>query len=142
MRARAVPLGVAVLGLAAALTGALQAGGLAWAVETSTVTASLPAATATLQPPTSPSATVSCQNKAKGHILVSWTPTVSAFASGYTVTRSGGAAFTPVQLNAATTSYDDISVSGSTTYTYSVIATYQNWASTPAAVTATTAARC
>ena len=47
-----------------------------------------------------------------------------------------------VLVSAATASYDDTAVTGGTTYTYTVIATFQNWVSAPAAVTVTTAARC
>jgi hypothetical protein len=115
---------------------------LAWAGESSTSVAALPASTATLAPPTAPSASATCPNKARGFVLVSWTASTSSFVMGYTVTRAGGAAFAPVQLPASATSYTDTTVSGATTYTYTVTATYQSWTAGATAAPVTTGAKC
>lgn len=138
MRRRAGVIGVS----AALIASGCLTGALAWATETSTVSAAMPVATATLQPPTSVTAVVNCPNKKKGDILVSWTPSASAFTSGYTVTRSGGAAFTPVAVPATATSYDDTAVTGATTYTYTVSATYLGWSNGASSPAVKTAAKC
>jgi hypothetical protein len=137
MRRRAGVIGVSVLVVGGHLSGAL-----AWATESSTAVAGIQVSTATLHPPGSVSATVSCPNKKKGDVLVTWTASSSAFTTGYTVTRSGGAAFTPVSLGAGATSYDDTTVVGATTYTYTVTATYLSWSAAGSAPAVTTAARC
>jgi endoglucanase len=90
-------------------------------------------------------ATVNCPNAKKGDILVSWTPSGSSFATGYTVRRTtnGGTPSIVATVAATTTSYDDTTVAGATTYTYSVVATYLSWTSaTASAAPATTARRC
>lgn len=105
----------------------------------------MPASTATLQPPASVTTTVNCPNAKKGDILVSWAATTSSFATGYTVSRAsnGGPPTVIATVAATTTSYDDVTVVGATTYTYSVVATYQSWTSVSTnAAPATTARHC
>jgi hypothetical protein len=137
MRRRAGVIGVSIL-----VTGACLSGALAWATETTTAAASLPVSTAALQPPGSVTAVANCPNKKKGTIAVSWTPSSSTFATGYTVMRTGGAAFTPVLLPATATSYVDNNIAGATTYTYTVSATYLGWSNGASSPAVTTAAKC
>jgi hypothetical protein len=77
-------------------------------------------------------------------VLVSWTASPSVFVTGYVVTRatSPGAPVTLATLPAGTTSYADSTVTGSTTYTYDVTATYQGWTSAAVSGSVTTARRC
>lgn len=129
----------------ATVAGVTAAGAsTAFAVEQSMASASLSMGTSTVAPPTSPTATVNCPNGKKGDVLVRWTASMSAYVTGYTVTRSanGGAASTLASLPATATSYDDVTVTSSTTYTYRVTATYRAWTSAAATVSATTAKHC
>src|SRR5438067_10015133 len=117
--------GVIIVAVIAAGVG----GAVAWAIATSRATASLPVSSATIQPPGSVTAVANCPNKTKGDVLVSWTSSPSAFASGYLVTRAtgAGAASAIATLAASATSYTDPTVAGATTYTYAVAATHQGW---------------
>lgn len=115
----------------------------AFAVERSVASGSVSMSTATVAAPTSPSATVSCPNGRKGDVLVRWTASTSTYVTGYTVSRSAnGVSSTLASLPATATSYDDTTVAGATTYTYSIVASYQAWTSAAATVSATTAKRC
>ena len=127
--------------LLAAITSAAT---VAWATETSTAHASLAASTAVLAPPTAVSATANCPNAKKGFVTVSWTASTSGASTGYSLTRATGtgAPVTIATLTATTTSYDDPTVTGSSTYTYAVVATYLNWTSAPAAATVTMPKHC
>jgi mannan endo-1,4-beta-mannosidase len=88
---------------------------------------------------------VTCPGKKKGDALVSWTASTSGGITGYEVTRSanGAAPIVIATVGATTTSYDDTTVTGSTTYVYGVATTLQAWTSgTTAAAAVTTARRC
>jgi hypothetical protein len=100
--------------------------------------------TAALAPPASATATANCPNGNKGDVLVQWPASTSSYAAGYTVSRSvnGGAAVALASLPATALSYDDTAVTGATTYTYSVVATYRSWTSSAVTATATTAKHC
>jgi len=119
--------------------------GTTFALEQSTASAALSINAATLAPATGVTAVVNCPNAKKGDILVQWTLSSSAFVSGYTVTRAanGGAAVTVATVSGTSGSYDDTSVTGSTSYAYTVVATYRTWTSPAAsAPIVTTAKRC
>lgn len=132
--------------IATATVAVLGAGAVsAWATATSTASGALVVATATLQPPSSVTTQVTCLNNRKGHVLVSWTASTSAGITGYAVTRStNGAAPVVIATVAATaTSYNDTTVTGSTTYVYAVASTVQGWtSSTTAAPAVTTPRKC
>jgi len=92
--------------------------------------------TQTLQPPTGVAATLTsaCKANKAQQVTVTWTASGSAFATGYTIQRNST---TVATVSATTTSWIDNTVAHSTTYTYTVLATYQQWSSgaTAAAVT-------
>lgn len=116
----------------------------AFAIEQGSASADLALSAATVAPPTGLTAVANCPNTKKGDVLVQWSASASAFVTGYTVLRSvsGGTAATVATLPAATTSYDDTTVAGLTTYGYTVLATYRNWSSAPVVASATTAKHC
>jgi hypothetical protein len=128
-------LAVAVALLACVLGGTATA---AYATFVSSPSATQAISTQTLQPPTGASAalTSQCKSTKTQQVTVTWTATTSAFATGYTITRSPAFA-SSVTVSAATTSWVDNTVAHSTAYTYTVLATYQQWSSgvTPGAVT-------
>src|SRR3954454_2386580 len=130
MRAqRSLAVSLAVTAACLAFTGTT------FALEQATTSAALSVSAATLSPATGVTATVNCPNAKKGDVLVQWTPSSSAFVTGYTVTRSanGGAAVTLATLPGTATSYDDTTVTGSTSYVYAVVATFRAWTSQAAA---------
>jgi hypothetical protein len=110
----------------------------AYAIFTSSDSATQAVSTQTLQPPTSVAAalTSQCNKNKTQQVTVTWALSASAFATGYTVQRSP-AFVTPVTLSATTTSWVDNTVAHSTTYTYTVLTTFSQWSSgaTPPAVT-------
>lgn len=126
-----------------AAVGVARASG-AFALERAVAAAQLSLATATVSPVASETATANCPNGKKGDVLVQWAASPSSFVTGYTVTRSvnGAAAATVATLSATARSYDDTTVTGSTTYTYAVVATYRSWTSPAVTATATTAKHC
>jgi fibronectin type 3 domain-containing protein len=86
---------------------------------------------------------VTCPNRKAGNVLVSWTSSTSAGVTGYQVTRSTNGA-TPVVIatvGATATSFDDTTVTGSTTYVYGVASTLQAWTSSATSAPAVTTAR-
>ena len=109
----------------------------AFATFTNAAAASQPVATDTLQPPTGVGATLTSQcNKNKTQqVTVSWTATNSAFATGYTVQRNG---MTVATVASTASSYVDVNVPHTTTNTYTVLATYQQWSSGASAPAVTT----
>jgi hypothetical protein len=132
-----VTAGVAVF--AAALLG----GALAWAQESSTTSASLTVSSAGLTAPANVTVTANCPPTGnQGDVLVTWS--AAAYAKGYIVQRATGtgALVTVATVVAPTTSYDDTTVRGSTTYTYSVIATAGSWTSSPSSGAVTTTKHC
>jgi hypothetical protein len=79
--------------------------------------------------------TAACNHGTKQQVTVTWTASASAYATGYTIQRSG---MTPVTVSAATTSWVDNTVAHSTAYTYTVLATFQQWSSGVSAGAVTT----
>ena len=89
--------------------------------------------TATLSPPTSPSATASCDGPGSAKIVLAWTATASSFADGYDAYRSatiGGPYTTIGHVSGRTsTTYSDPALSLGASYFYVVQTTGNNWTS-------------
>lgn len=89
--------------------------------------------TATLQPPTSLSATASCDGTDSAKIELSWTASTSSFADGYDVYRSSvdGGPYTKIDhvTGGTTAGYTNASLSTNSTYFYVVQSTAQSWTS-------------
>jgi hypothetical protein len=96
-----------------------------------------PVSTQTLQPPTAVGATLTstCNKNKTQQVTVTWTASLSAFATGYTIQRNS---ITVATVSAATTSWVDNTVAHSTAYTYTVLATYLQWSSGASAAPVTT----
>jgi len=109
----------------------------AYAMFDSSGSAVQPVSTQTLQLPTGVGATLTSQCKASKaqQVTVTWTASTSAFATGYTIQRNST---TVATVSAATTSWIDNTVAHSTAYTYTVLATYQQWSSGASAAPVTT----
>ncbi len=90
---------------------------------------------ATLQPPTSLTATGGCQTLVVGpKMTLNWTITTSTFATGYNVYRSstngGPYTFLTLVSGRATATYVDTTVTGlNTTYYYVLRSVYLSWTS-------------
>ena len=129
--ARAVVLcGCAVVVMAAPVSAAWVTG----------ATASSSFTTTSLAAPTGLTATQGCLATIRS-VTLAWTPSASAFATGYTVFRKTGAgSFSQlVTLPGRTTSgYVDTPLAASTTYTYYVQTTYQSWTAASGQASATT----
>ena len=110
---------------------ALFSAAAAYATFTSGASAAQSISTNTLLPPTAVTGTVAANCKS---VTVTWTASASTFATGYTVQRNGT---TIATVSAATTSYTDGTTSRHTQYTYTVLATFQQW-SAGTSVNATT----
>ena len=93
----------------------------AYAAFTSGASAAQSVSTNTLQPPTNLQGTVagSCKK-----VTLTWTGSASAFATGYTIQRNGTTLGT---VAAGTTTYADSNASKTTSYTYTVLTTFQQW---------------
>ena len=115
---RRLPI-VAVTVCAALLVSAAAA----YAAFTSGASAAQAVSTQTLLSPTSVTPTVAANCKS---VSITWTGSASTFETGYTVQRNGS---TIATLSATATSYNDTTTSRHTTYTYTVLATYQQWSS-------------
>jgi hypothetical protein len=124
---------IATVVVACAVGGTATA---AYATFSASDSATQSVSTQTLQPPTTVASTLTSQCKASKaqQVTVTWTASASAFATGYTIQRNST---TVATVSAATTSWIDNTVAHSTAYTYTVLATYQQWSSgaTAAAVT-------
>ena len=107
--------------LAVVSAGALFSAAAAYATFTSAPTDATPVSTNTLQPPTSLQGAVATSCK---KITLTWTGSASAFASGYTIQRNGT---TLATVAVGTTTYADSTVSKTTSYTYTVLTTFQQW---------------
>ena len=123
---RRVPILLALVCAAALLSAAA-----AYATFTSGASAGQSVSTNTLQPPTNLQSTVASSCK---KVTLTWTGSASAFATGYTIQRNGA---TLATVPAGTTTYVDSTVAKTTSYTYSVLTTFQQW-SAGASVNATT----
>jgi signal peptidase len=141
-RRAAAVLAVAALVVLGAPSAARAAIGDAAAVSQGQIT------TDTLAAPTNVAAVGGCRSVILGpKVALTWTPTASAYATGYEVRRatSAGGPYTLVATLAgrSTASWTDTSVSAGTTYWYRLRSTYLSWSSadTPA-VSATTPALC
>ena len=104
---------------------------------TGLVSASQSISTNALLPPTAVTTTLTSQCKANKaqQVTVGWTGTASAFGTGYTIQRDG---VTVATVSSTTSSYVDNGVAHSTSYTYTVLATYKSWSSGQAAPPITT----
>jgi hypothetical protein len=132
MRRRRLSILLAIL--AAVVLGAAAT---ALAGFTGLVSASQSISTNALLAPTAVTATLTSQcksNKAQ-QVTVGWTASASAFGTGYTIQRDG---VTVATVSSTTTSYVDNGVGHSTSYTYTVLATYRSWSSGQAAPPITT----
>jgi hypothetical protein len=93
--------------------------------------------TQTLLPPTGASSALTSQcnrNKAQ-QVTITWTASASAFTTGYTIQRNST---TIATVGAATATWVDDTVAHTTAYTYTVLATYQQWSSGVSAGAVTT----
>jgi hypothetical protein len=111
---------------------ALVSAAAAYSAFTSSSSAAQSVSTQTLQPPTNVIGTVAANCKS---VTVTWTGSASAFETGYTVQRNGT---TITTLAATATSFTDSTTARHTQYTYTVLATYQQWSSGAAAPSVTT----
>ena len=93
----------------------------AYAAFTSGASAAQSVSTNTLQPPTSLQGMVAASCK---KVTLTWTGSASAYATGYTIQRDGTTLGT---VAAGTTTYADSTASKSTSYTYAVLTTFQQW---------------
>lgn len=118
--------------LALVCAAALLPAAAAYAAFTSGASAAQSVSTDVLQPPTGVNATVAVNCK---KATVTWTSSASTFETGYTVQRNGT---TIATVSATTTSYADSTVARTTQYTYTVLATYQQWSSGATAAPVTT----
>lgn len=127
----------ALLILALATAVALTTAATAYATFTNAASASQPVATDTLQPPTGVTAalTSQCNRNKTQQVTINWTASGSAFATGYTVQRNG---MTVATVASTASSYVDVNVPHTTTNTYTVLATYQQWSSGASAPAVTT----
>lgn len=123
MTRRRLPILVATL--AACLLGTAAT---AFAGFDSLISASQSISTNTLLPPTSVTATLTsqCKSNKPQQITVTWTSSPSTFETGYTIQRDST---TITSVDATKTSYVDNTVAHATSYTYTVLATYDSWSS-------------
>jgi hypothetical protein len=126
-------LTVVALGAAVVLGTAATA----YATFTKSASAAQSISTQTLLAPTAPSATLTSQcNRNKAQVVsLAWTASASTFTTGYTIQRDG---VTVGTAPAGATSYVDNTVGHSTTYTYTVLATFQQWSTGVTAPAVTT----
>jgi hypothetical protein len=132
MLARKLPIAVALL---ACVLGATATA--AYATFTLSRTATQSISTGSLLAPTGAGSALTSQcNKSKAQqVTVTWTASASAFATGYTIERNST---TVATVGATTTSWVDNTVAHSTAYSYTVLATYQQWSSGVSAGAVTT----
>jgi hypothetical protein len=109
--------------LALVCAAALVSAAAAYATFTSGASDAQSVSTNTLQPPTAVVGTVAANCKS---VTVTWTASASTFESGYTIQRNGT---TITTVGATATSFTDSTTSRHTQYTYTVLATYQQWSS-------------
>jgi len=102
---------------------ALVSAAAAYAAFTSGASEAQSISTNTLQPPTNLQGTVASSCK---KVTLTWSGSASAFATGYTIQRNGATVGT---VAAGTTTYADSTVSKTTSYTYTVLTTFQQWSS-------------
>ena len=138
-RARgAVALGVA----SALLAGSAGHAAADWSISTQGIEATYTAAV--LTPVTDLSATGQCQ-LLKPSVALSWTATTSPQVTGYRVLRrTGTGSYTTVATlsDRTTSTYNDLTVITSATYTYLVKAVRNNWYADSTTATATTPILC
>jgi hypothetical protein len=107
--------------LALVCAAALISAAAAYATFTSGASAAQSVSTNTLQPPTNLQGTVASSCK---KVTLTWTGSASAFATGYTIQRNGA---TLATVAAGTTTYADSTAAKTTSYTYTVLTTFQQW---------------
>ena len=109
-----------------------------------TSTAALSVTSGSLAPSTGLTATLT-GTVASPTVTLSWTPTVTSYATGYRVfrdTNTGTYAQIATVAGRSTTSTVDSTVAGSTTYTYYLSAYVSSWTASSATVTITTTGSC
>jgi len=117
--------------LALVSAAVLVSAAAAYATFTGGASAAQSISTNTLQPPTSLQGAVAASCK---KVTLTWTGSASAYATGYTIQRNGT---TLATVAAGTTTYADSSAAKTTSYTYTVLTTFQQW-SAGSSVNATT----
>ena len=142
MRSRSARARV-ILGVAGALLAASTGHAAAhWSISTQGIEATY--AAAVLAPVTGLSATARCW-LLKPSVDLSWTATTSPQVTGYQVLRrTGTGSYTTVATlsGRATSTYNDLTVITSGTYTYLVKAVRNNWYADSSTATATTPTVC
>ena len=118
--------------LALGCTVALASAAAAYSAFASGASAAQAVSTQTLLPPTNVAGTVAGNCKS---VTVTWTASGSTFETGYTIQRNGA---TLTTVSATTSSFTDSTTARHTQYTYTVLATFQQWSSGAAAPTVTT----
>lgn len=118
--------------LALACAAVLISAAAAYATYTSGASAAQAVSTNTLLAPTSVVGTVAANCKS---VTVTWTGSGSTFETGYTIQRNGT---TITTVGATATSYTDSTTSRHTQYTYTVLATFQQWSAGASAPTIST----
>jgi len=107
--------------LALVCAASLLSAAAAYATFASGASAGQSVSTDTLQPPTNLQGTVASSCK---KVTLTWTGSASAFATGYTIQRNGT---TLATVPAGTTTYADSTAAKTTSYTYAVLTTFQQW---------------
>jgi len=96
---------------------------------------------ATIAPPTGVNAARDCVRARHDWVALSWTATPSTFADGYEIFRATGAG-SPVSIatvsGQSTVTYTDKTVAFTTSYSYTVQASYLGWRSVSSAAAAIT----
>lgn len=115
----------------------------AWATASSVATAALPAATATVAPPTALTGIAICPNKKSGSVSLAWQPSDTTRRTGYRLVRTAPSTVAlTVELPPDATSYDDQAVSGGTDYSYALSTELGSWTSIPVALDVVTDKHC
>lgn len=121
----------------AALTAIVVLGGLLVAVASASWSSQADAgpltiSAATINPPSGLAAARNCVRGVRDWVELTWTGTPSAFADGYEIFRATGAG-SPLSIatvsGQGTVTYTDKAVAFSTSYSYTVQASYQGWRS-------------
>ena len=100
--------------------------------------ASTSMSSAVLNPPANLQVTTSCSQQSGSTATLSWTPTISSFATGYvrTYTMNGGASQQASGTIARTATSITFAIALKTTYTTALTSTYGSWTSQPSPPTA------
>ena len=110
---------LAILGGAALL---LSGATVAAAGFRGTAGASTSVGTTSVAPPTTLAATTTCHKKA-GTVVLTWTPTASAYADGYELRYTAGGTSRTVAVTQRSTTSTSVSVTSGVTYVFTLVAT-------------------